>query len=96
LKFDTWGYELKAVGKGVPVLSKHHTMKTYGGMEVQLHACLTMALDRREWSASQPSHFTPRERAPCTYQIGDWEAPRACLYVMVNRKESVSLPGIKP
>jgi hypothetical protein len=25
---------------------------------------LTLALDRGEWSASCPCHFTPRERAP--------------------------------
>jgi hypothetical protein len=31
---------------------------------------LTLALDRGEWSASHPSCFTPRERAPDTHWIG--------------------------
>jgi hypothetical protein len=56
-------------GKGKKVklslcLTKHHAMKTYWGMEVYLHAFLTSALDGGEWSASRPSRFTPRERAP--------------------------------
>jgi len=36
-------------------------MKTYGGMEVPIHAFLTLELD--EWSASHPGRFTPGERA---------------------------------
>jgi hypothetical protein len=31
---------------------------------------LTSALDGREWSASRPGRFTPRERAPGTHWIG--------------------------
>jgi hypothetical protein len=27
---------------------KHHIMKTYGGVELYLHACLTLALDGGE------------------------------------------------
>jgi hypothetical protein len=38
-------------------------MKTYCGVEVELHAFLTPALNGGEWSASRPSRFTPRERA---------------------------------
>jgi hypothetical protein len=34
-------------------------------------------LDGGEWSASLPSHFTPRERAPGTHWIGGWLGPRA-------------------
>jgi hypothetical protein len=44
-------------------LTKHHTMKAYGGMEVLLHEFLTSALDGGEWLTSRPGHFTPRERA---------------------------------
>jgi hypothetical protein len=32
-------------------LTKHHAIETYGGVEVQLRAFLTSALDGREWSA---------------------------------------------
>jgi len=35
-------------------------MKTYGGVEIQLHAFLTSALDEGECSVSRPSPFTPR------------------------------------
>jgi hypothetical protein len=51
-------------------LTKHHSMKTYWGVEVYLHALLTSALDGGEWSASCPGRFTPRERVPGTHWIG--------------------------
>jgi hypothetical protein len=38
-------------------------MKAYWGVEVELHAFLTSALDGGEWLASRPSHFTP-EKVP--------------------------------
>jgi hypothetical protein len=47
---------------------------------------LTSALEGGEWSASCPSHFTPRERAPVTHWIGGWVGPRAILDVVVKRK----------
>jgi hypothetical protein len=34
-------------------------MKTYGGVEVQLHHSWTSALDEGKWSASSPGRFTP-------------------------------------
>jgi len=40
-------------------LFKHHALKTYGGVEVCLHAFLTSTLDRDKWSASRPGCFTP-------------------------------------
>jgi len=43
---------------------------------------LTSALDGSEWSASCPSHFTPRVRAPGTCWIGGW------VHVYVNFKWS--------
>jgi len=39
-------------------------------MEVWLHSILTSPLDGGEWSASQPGHFTSRERAHGTHWIG--------------------------
>jgi hypothetical protein len=38
-----------------------------GGMEVQLHALLTSALDGGEWSASRSGRFTPQGLAPGTH-----------------------------
>jgi hypothetical protein len=34
----------------------------HGGVEVQLHAFITSALDGDDWSDSRHSHFTPREK----------------------------------
>jgi hypothetical protein len=39
-------------------------MKAYGGVDVQIHIFLTAALVGGEWSASCPSHFTPRGKSP--------------------------------
>jgi hypothetical protein len=45
-------------------LTKNHTMKMYGEVDVQLHIFLTLALDGGECSVSDLSHFTPVERDP--------------------------------
>jgi hypothetical protein len=45
-------------------LIKHHAMKKYWGVEVQLHVFLISALDGGEWSASHHGRFTPGEKAP--------------------------------
>jgi hypothetical protein len=47
-------------------------MKTYGGVEVYLHAFLTSALVGGEWSASCPRRFARAERTPCTHWTGGW------------------------
>jgi hypothetical protein len=44
------------------------------------------ALDRGEWSASRPCHFTPGERAPGTHWIGGWVGPRVGLDAVEKRK----------
>jgi hypothetical protein len=69
-------------GKFVPVpLTKHHAMKTYGGVEVQLHAFLTSDLDGGEGSASHPARFTLG-----THWIGGWAGTRASLDAVTKRK----------
>jgi hypothetical protein len=61
-------------------------MKTYWGVEVQLHALLISALNGGEWSASRPNRFTPRERASGIHWIGGWVGPRAVLEAVAKRK----------
>jgi hypothetical protein len=60
-------------------LTKYYVMKTYGGVEVKLHAFLTSVLDGGEWSASRPGRFIPRERSPGSRWIGSWVDSRAVL-----------------
>jgi hypothetical protein len=69
-------------------VTKHHTMKTYWGVELYLHTSLTLALDGGEWSASCPGHFTLKEKAPGTYWIGGWEGPKAGLDIVVREVPS--------
>jgi hypothetical protein len=69
-------------------------MKTYGGVEVWLHALLPSTLDRGEWSTSRLGRFTPKERAPGTHWTGVYVGPRAGV-IAVTRK-SLPLPGIEP
>lgn len=45
--------------------TKHHVMKTYGGIEVWLHTFLSWALHVSEWPASSSGRFTPSERESC-------------------------------
>jgi hypothetical protein len=54
-------------------------MMAYGGVDVKIHIFLMSALAGGEWSASCPGHFTPRDTAPGTHQIGGWVDPIAGL-----------------
>jgi hypothetical protein len=45
-------------------LTKHHAIKTYGGVEVYLHSFLTEILDGGDLSASRPGRFTPMVKSP--------------------------------
>jgi hypothetical protein len=47
---------------------------------------MTSALEGGEWSASRPSRFIPRGRAPGTHWIGGWVGPRAVLDAVMKRK----------
>jgi hypothetical protein len=38
-------------------MTKHYTMNTYGGVDVQINIFLTWALVGGEWSASRPHAF---------------------------------------
>jgi hypothetical protein len=59
------------VKKNMPV----HTLKAYvGGLEVQLHLSLTMALDRGEWLASRPGHFTPGKESQSPDPVWTFDA----------------------
>jgi len=78
-------------------LITRHAMMTHGWVTVYLHAFLTSALDRCEWSASGASRFIRRERTPGTNWIGGFVGPRAGLHVVANRKvPSKHLPRIAP
>jgi hypothetical protein len=61
-------------------------MKAYGGVDVQIHIFLTLALVVGEWSASHPCRFTPRERVPGTRWIGGWVGSRTGLDDVQKRK----------
>jgi hypothetical protein len=65
---------VKLYGKGKAKLSlcltKHHATKTYWGSGGIVPHILDFTLDGGEWSASWPSHFTPRETAPGIHWIG--------------------------
>jgi hypothetical protein len=61
-------------------------MKTYWGVEVQIHAFLTSAIDGGEWSALRPVRFITTERATSTHWTGGWVGPRAGLDTVVKRK----------
>jgi hypothetical protein len=47
-------------------------MKTYGGVEIYLHAFLNSALDGCEMSASRPDSFNPGVGFPATHLVGGW------------------------
>jgi hypothetical protein len=54
-------------------------MKTDGGVEIQLHAFLILALDGGKWSVPKPGRFILGERNPGTDLIRGWMGPRSGL-----------------
>jgi hypothetical protein len=66
-------------------------MKTFGWVEVQLHALLTSKLYGDEWSASRPGRFIPYTR-----WIEGWVSSRVRLdTVKKKRKSLLLLPAIE-
>jgi len=53
-------------------LTKHHAVKTYRGMEIELLSFLTSALDWGDWWASSHGRFTSGKRIPGTHGVGGW------------------------
>jgi hypothetical protein len=78
------GYRLDNRGQGLVSSTLRH--EDVLGVEVQLHAFLTSALQGGKWSASRPGRFTSREIAAGIHWIGGWVGPRAGLDAVVNRK----------
>jgi hypothetical protein len=77
-------------------LVEHYAMNIYGGMEVQLHTLLSLALDWGVLSASGTRYFTPRERFPSTHWIGGYMIPLAGLGAVPKRKISLTVLWIEP
>jgi hypothetical protein len=70
-------------------------MQKYGRVSVQIHIFMTLALAGGEWSASRPSRYNPRERAPGTHWIGGWVDSRAGLD-NVDKRKFLTLLGFEP
>jgi hypothetical protein len=86
---------LSALSKKLSLcLIKHYTVKTYGGVDVQIQVFVTSARVAGEWSASCLGHFTLMKRAPGTHWIGGWVGPTTSLDDMKGRK-ILPLPGLK-
>jgi hypothetical protein len=67
-------------------------MKTYMGVESQLHAFLNSALDGGEWLISRSGSFTLGARIADTNWIGGWMGPRVDLDAAAKRKTSYNYP----
>ena len=59
-------------------LIKYHIMKTYGAMEIQLHAFLTSALYGGEQSVSHLGHFISSKTAPLSQRLGRPQSQSIC------------------
>jgi len=76
-----WKISVK-VNSSLCFLTEHHTTKAY------------LALDGGEWSASRPSRFIPREKAPpSTHWIGSWLGPRAGRDAVASRQNPIIAPA---
>jgi hypothetical protein len=64
---------------------KHYVIKVYGGVGVQIHILLTLAL---------VGSFTPKPTAPNTHWKGGWVGPRSSLDDM-QKKKFMAVQGIE-
>jgi hypothetical protein len=62
-------------------------MKTYGGVEVQLHVFLSSALEEGVWLALRPG-----DTAPGTHCTGGWVGPRVGLDKVEKRIKYFQCP----
>jgi hypothetical protein len=69
-------------------------MKTYAGVDEQMHVFLTSAVVEGEWSASRPDRFISEERASGTPRIGGLVGARAGLDDIEEWK-FLTLPGLE-
>lgn len=60
-------------------------MKAYREVELQFLS-LSSPLDRKEWSASGPNRFRPKESALGAHWIGGWVCPRTNLDAVAETK----------
>jgi hypothetical protein len=63
----------------------------YGGMDVEIHVFLTLALVGGEWLASCPGRFITAGKEPRTFWIGGWLGPRTGLDTVEIGKVSILL-----
>jgi hypothetical protein len=68
-------------------------VETYWGVEVYLHAFLTVALDEGELPVSFPELFTPGVRAHGTHWIGGCVGLRASLDAVAKKKSPITIPA---
>jgi hypothetical protein len=69
-------------------------MKTYGGMDVEIHVFFATALVGGEWSASRLGRFTPREIATGTHCTEGLFRPGAGMD-NVERRKILTIPGFE-
>jgi hypothetical protein len=69
-------------------------MKTYTGVDVEIHVFFTSTLFRSEWSASRPGRFTPGERASIIHFIRSWVGPKAGVGD-VEKRQFFTIPGLE-
>ena len=70
-------------------------MKSYGGVEAQLHSFLTLALDGSKRSISDSVGFTPGEEAHVTHRIRVNVGPRAGHKLRRKEKSLSAAPRIE-